>query len=162
MAQNDISERSWPGRVYDDVLSAFSLLTRVPLPDHNFTGAKSAWAWPLVGVVVGLTVALVAQAGLHWYVGGVLVVLVQIMLTGAMHEDGLADCADGFWGGSTRDRRLDIMKDSRIGVMGATFICAILLLKSAAIFSLAEQDLVGALICAAVAGRTVSNNLLYR
>ncbi len=62
----------------------------------------------LVGAWFGLPLALVALVALG----------VQIALTGAMHEDGLADTADGFWGGWTRARRLEIMKDSHIGTYG--------------------------------------------
>ena len=104
-----------------DLLDALRLLTRLPLPASDGPpGPGSAWAWPLAGALVaGLallpaTLALPAGPG----VAAAVMLGVQAMLTGAMHEDGLADTADGFWGGWDRERRLAIMKDSQIGSYG--------------------------------------------
>ncbi len=106
--------------VLADLWSAFALLSRIPVPDHRPSGARGAWAWPLVGVAVGMVAGLAAMAMASVGPGfaAAVALAVQAMLTGAMHEDGLADCADGFWGGHTRDRRLEIMKDSRVGSYG--------------------------------------------
>lgn len=109
-----------------DVAVAFALLTRLPLPrlsDAAFAHqARAAWAFPIVGVVVALLAGGlgVATLMLDLPVSGAagLVLGAQIVLTGAMHEDGLADTADGLWGGWTRARRLEIMKDSAIGTYG--------------------------------------------
>lgn len=109
--------------ISDDVRSALGLLTRLPLPAmENPRGAAAAWAWPVVGVVVGGIAALVAWAMLAidlpvGIVAGV-VLVTQIMVTGALHEDGLADVVDGFFGGWTKEQRLEIMKDSHIGSYG--------------------------------------------
>lgn len=105
-----------------DLLSAFALLTRLPLPDHQGTGAASAWAWPLVGAALGAMGAALAS-GVLWLgvtpgVAAALVLAAGAMLTGALHEDGLSDTADGLFGGWTRARRLEIMKDSRVGSYG--------------------------------------------
>ncbi len=85
-------------------------------------GALAAWAYPLVGVVVGglgaVTGALALWLGLPAPLAAGLVLLAMIAVTGALHEDGLADTADGFWGGWDRARRLEIMKDSQIGSYG--------------------------------------------
>ncbi len=105
---------------------ALALLTRLPLPrlgsDAFERQATSGWAWPLAGLVVGTLAALAGMAalalGLPAGVAALLIVAVQIAVTGAMHEDGLADTADGFWGGWTPERRLEIMKDSHIGTYG--------------------------------------------
>ncbi|MDK3073029.1 adenosylcobinamide-GDP ribazoletransferase [Sedimentitalea sp. JM2-8] len=105
---------------------ALVLLTRLPLPtlpERAFDRqARAAWAFPLVGLVIG---AVAGGVGLGFLALGLPAVVVaglvlgaQAVLTGALHEDGLADTADGFWGGQTRDRRLDIMKDSAIGSYG--------------------------------------------
>lgn len=109
--------------ILGDVHAAMALLTRLPLPAMAHPrGAQAAWAWPVVGVVVGSIAALVASVMLAIGVpvgivaGAVLVA--QIMVTGALHEDGLADTVDGFFGGWTRARRLEIMKDSHIGSYG--------------------------------------------
>ncbi|UWQ31661.1 adenosylcobinamide-GDP ribazoletransferase [Leisingera sp. M527] len=118
MRKNDIQA--------NDILLALVLLTRLPLPHLPATAfqrqAKAVWAFPLAGLAVSLPAALVASFALHMSlpaaVAAGLALAVQVMLSGAMHEDGLADTADGLWGGFTRDRRLEIMKDSRIGAYG--------------------------------------------
>lgn len=105
-----------------DVLAGFGLLTRIPVP---FAAPRpaGAWAWPVVGLVVsGMALSLGYAATATGLAAGpvaVLVLAVQAALTGALHEDGLADCADGFFGGRDRARRLEIMKDSHIGSFGA-------------------------------------------
>lgn len=107
-----------------DVAIALALLTRLPLPrlpDRAFDRqAQAVWAYPVVGLVVGSVATLVGHAtvGLSAPVAAGLVIAIQVLMTGAMHEDGLADSADGLWGGLTRDRRLEIMRDSRIGTYG--------------------------------------------
>jgi adenosylcobinamide-GDP ribazoletransferase len=128
-----------------DILAAFSLLTRLPVPvDHERAGQRAnaaTWAYPLVGAAVGalsglvyvIATALLIPSGL----GAALALLTLIALTGAMHEDGLADCADGFWGGHTRERRLEIMKDSAIGAYGTVILIVFLLAQWSAFESLA-------------------------
>jgi adenosylcobinamide-GDP ribazoletransferase len=109
--------------ILGDVRSALGLLTRLPLPAMPAPrGAQAAWAWPVVGVVVGGMAAIVAwgvlRTGLPAGIVAGVVLVVQVAVTGALHEDGLADTVDGFFGGWTRERRLDIMKDSHIGSYG--------------------------------------------
>ena len=109
-----------------DLLSGFALLTRLPLPNHQGTGARSAWAWPLVGAVLGAFGAALASGAL-WLgvtpgVTAVLVLALGAMLTGGLHEDGLSDTADGLHGGWTKARRLEIMKDSRVGSYGVLIL----------------------------------------
>jgi adenosylcobinamide-GDP ribazoletransferase len=124
-------------RLMPDLLSAFALLTRLPLPDHHGTGAASAWAWPVVGAVLGAIAALVA--GLALWLGftpGVvagLVLALGAVLTGGLHEDGLSDTADGLFGGWTRERRLEIMKDSRVGSYGVLALVLVTLLRWSAL-----------------------------
>ncbi|WP_179379133.1 adenosylcobinamide-GDP ribazoletransferase [Jannaschia marina] len=110
-------------RVLPDLTSAFMLLTRLPLRGTPTpVAADAAWAWPIVGAVVALIATGLGGTAL-WLgatpaVAAMLVLATQIMLTGALHEDGLADVADGFWGGFTPERRREIMRDSRIGAYG--------------------------------------------
>jgi adenosylcobinamide-GDP ribazoletransferase len=104
-------------------VSALGLLTRLPLPAIRAPqGAGSAWAWPLVGVVIGVLNAGVAAILLGLQVPATIaaaaVLGANAAFTGALHEDGLADTADGFFGGWTPARRLEIMKDSHIGSYG--------------------------------------------
>ncbi len=120
-----------------DIPAAFSILSRLPVPgDHQKFANRSPhaiWAYPLVGAVIGglagVLILVLTQFPLPsgLIAGGALAALV--MMTGAMHEDGLADCADGFWGGAAVKRRLEIMKDSRIGAYGVIALALILLVE---------------------------------
>ncbi|UWP90467.1 adenosylcobinamide-GDP ribazoletransferase [Aliiroseovarius crassostreae] len=113
-----------------DVPAALGLLSRLPVPVNGTLalerGAQSAWAWPLAGLLIAAIPSIAALAliwiGLPAPLAAVSFLTVQILITGALHEDGLADCADGFWGGYDRVRRLEIMKDSRIGAYGVIAI----------------------------------------
>ena len=120
-----------------DLPAALGLLTRLPVivdgARATERGAASAWAYPLVGVVIGVilaaTTALLSMLGIPAGIVAGLVLAGSVILTGAMHEDGLADSADGLWGGWDRARRLEIMKDSHIGVYGVCAIALSLLLR---------------------------------
>lgn len=109
-----------------DIIVAMLVLTRLPMPAVSDAAlarvAPATWAFPLAGVMVAGLGALagygVVAAGLPAAVAAGVLLAVQIMASGAMHEDGLADVADGFWGGYTVKRRLEIMKDSMIGSYG--------------------------------------------
>ena len=109
-----------------DVALALVLLTRLPVPKLAHAAferqARAVWAFPIAGAVVAVIAGLAGWlglgAGLPASIAAGLVLSSQILLTGAMHEDGLADTVDGFWGGFTRERRLEIMKDSHIGTFG--------------------------------------------
>ena len=127
-------------RLPSDFLSAFALLSRLPLPNHQGTGAASAWAWPLVGAVLGGFGAALASAAL-WLgvtpgVTAVLVLALGAMLTGGLHEDGLSDTADGLYGGWTKARRLEIMKDSRVGSYGVLALVLVTLARWSALTAL--------------------------
>jgi adenosylcobinamide-GDP ribazoletransferase len=120
----------------------------------------AAWAFPLVGVVVGLVGALVYglayRLGLPFWPAAALCVAATMMLTGCLHEDGLADTVDGFGGGATRERKLEIMRDSRIGTYGVcALVIAILLRVSALALIGATGPVTAALIAAHAAGRAV-------
>ncbi len=109
-----------------DLPAALGLLTRLPVRVDTARavarGARAAWAWPLTGICVNGIAAGVAGVilwlGLPPGVAALCLIATQIAVTGAMHEDGLADSLDGLWGGWDRDRRLAIMKDSSLGVYG--------------------------------------------
>ena len=145
-------------RLRDDLLSALALLTRLPVPDHRSAGAEAAWAWPLAGALVGLLAAIPASALLAFGVppGPVAAAVLALLalLTGALHEDGLSDTADGLLGGRSRERRLEIMKDSRIGSFGALALVLVMLASWSALEALiAEGRLWGPLIAAAALSR---------
>ena len=142
-----------------DIASAIALLTRLPVIPGPRDGAKTSWAWPVVGAIVGILawfVAILADAfGLPPYVSAGLALGILVLVTGALHEDGLADSADGLWGGADPNRRLAIMKDSRIGSYG---VIALILSIGLRWFALAELIDAGtwhaaAVISAAMASR---------
>ena len=108
-----------------DMSLALSLLTRLPIKvneDAYEKSANAAWAYPLVGLVTGVLACLAAFAamllGLPLWCAALFAMATSMIVTGAMHEDGLGDCADGFWGGWDPAMRLKIMKDSQIGTYG--------------------------------------------
>ena len=96
-----------------------------------------AWAAPIAGVFVGLVgsliLALAAALGLPLILRAALATAALVALTGALHEDGLADVADGFGGGATRERKLEIMRDSRVGAYGAIALAIALILRVGAL-----------------------------
>ncbi|MBL1436293.1 MAG: adenosylcobinamide-GDP ribazoletransferase [Rhodobacteraceae bacterium] len=131
-----------------DIAAAFSLLTRLPVPvDHARAGARgagAAWAFPIVGALLGLFAGGLGWAALSLGVSAgmaaIFVIAVQVVITGAMHEDGLADMADGM-GGFTVEKRLEIMKDSRIGAYGAIALALALLARHVGVSEMAAGDL---------------------
>ncbi|VDC33065.1 adenosylcobinamide-GDP ribazoletransferase [Pseudogemmobacter humi] len=145
-------------RLTGDLLSAFSLLTRLPMPAHDHSGAASAWAWPVVGLAVGgvgaLTVWLGGLAELPPGPLAALALAAMAMATGGLHEDGLADTADGLFGGRDRERRLAIMKDSHIGSFGTLALVLVTLAAWSALTGLiASGRAVPALMAAAALSR---------
>jgi adenosylcobinamide-GDP ribazoletransferase len=146
-----------------DLATALSLLTRLPV---GWLGAdwaamnpgRAVWAYPLVGAVVGGIGALVFAAcralGLSPALAALWTMAALLLTTGGLHEDGLADTADGFGGGRTRDRKLEIMRDSRIGSYGALALMLSLGLRAAALAALpSPRAAAAALIAAGVLGR---------
>lgn len=126
-------------------LCAVQFLTRIPTPAlHGFEPdwiSRSARYFPLVGLLVGGACAGVFwSASLVWtgWLPALLAIAAGVLITGAFHEDGLADTADGLGGGLTRERALEIMKDSRIGTYGAIALVLALLSKIALLAMLAQ------------------------
>ncbi len=122
--------------------------------------SRAAALVPLAGVVIALPAAAVGAMadwmGLPPLIVGALVVAVGAMSTGALHEDGLADSADGLFGGATRERRLEIMRDSRIGSFGAMALIVTVLLRATAIGAMTADGpavLVGGVLAAATVSR---------
>lgn len=123
---------------------ALLFLTRIPVRlDPPPTAAEIAEAgdcFPLIGAAIGaLTGGLfwgLSSAGLPAIAAAGLALAAQLALTGALHEDGLADMADGFGGGLTRERKLDIMRDSRLGTYGGAALMLSLLIRAGLIAAL--------------------------
>lgn len=136
---------------------ALGFLTRLPVGAAGSLAAAS-WAFPVVGIVVGLAAALAFHLAL-WLalppvLAAILAVGVALLLTGALHEDGLADLADGLGGGRDRAAKLAIMRDSRIGSYGALALLLALAIRASGILGLAEPaDVLSGLVVAGMVGR---------
>lgn len=128
-------------------LVALTFLTRAPVRLGSVTeadlGRSVAW-FPAVGLVIGLGLAGIAWLGRGWMAAepcAVVLVAAQALATGGLHIDGLADVFDGLGGGrGDRARTLDIMRDSRIGALGATAVVLALLGKVVALAGLLRAD----------------------
>ncbi|WP_412505315.1 adenosylcobinamide-GDP ribazoletransferase [Roseovarius sp. SYSU LYC5161] len=136
---------------------AMALLTRLPIHvEAGHRAARAAWAYPLVGIVTAGLGALAGLTGLSLGLSAPLSALValvtQILATGALHEDGLADTADGIGGGWTRTRRLEIMKDSHIGTYGVLALLCTGLARWTALAQLFEAGPAAAVAALIVAG----------
>ncbi|WP_331374521.1 adenosylcobinamide-GDP ribazoletransferase [Sinorhizobium chiapasense] len=116
------------GDLWDDVARAVAFLSRIPVPQRHFSDHdgrldRAVRAFPFAGVLIALPAAALAALLIALHTSSLftafLVVAVQALVTGALHEDGLGDTADGFGGGRDRESALAIMKDSRVGTYGA-------------------------------------------
>ncbi|MEP9396188.1 adenosylcobinamide-GDP ribazoletransferase [Mesorhizobium sp. KR2-14] len=144
-----------------DFALALVFLTRLPLPHLDFSGrslSSALWAAPLVGVVVALiggsVFALATWLGLASGPAAALALTATMLVTFCLHEDGLGDTADGFGGGRTRERKLEIMRDSRVGTYGVAALALSVLLRWTALSELASAPQVfSALIAAHAASR---------
>jgi len=154
-----------------ELWTGIAFLTRIPFvrgapASEAGTLAQAVWAFPLVGVIVGvvgaLVYALAHRLGLPPWPAAALAVAATLAVTGGLHEDGLADTADGFGGGETRERKLDIMRDARIGTYGVCALILSLLLRAGALASLADPGHVAAaLIAAHAAARATMPALMF-
>jgi len=147
-------------RELDRLACALQFLTRLPAPQPRAWSddllARSARYFPLIGLAVGaLAAALFLLARRIWPAGllpALLAVGIAVVATGGFHEDGLADTADGLGGGLSRERRLAIMKDSRLGSYGALALGLVLSLRVAALAELREPLKAAFALLAAHAG----------
>ena len=145
----------------EDVARAIGLLTRLPVPVDGAAaqarGAGAAWAYPVAGGLVAL-LGLCLAWGALWFgvpatIAAALALGLGVVVTGALHEDGLADSADGLWGGWDKDRRLEIMKDSRIGAYGVLALVFGTVIRWQALVWALTLGIGGAWIAAAMVGR---------
>ena len=147
---------------------ALQFFTRLPIP--RWVGFEAAWLnhasryFPLVGLVVGAIAAAVYAAAalvLPAPVAAVLSTATTIYLTGAFHEDGFADTCDGLGGGMTRERALEIMKDSRVGAYGAIGVACMLAAKCTALAMLPPPSAIAALLLAHPLSRLAATSLIW-
>jgi adenosylcobinamide-GDP ribazoletransferase len=147
----------------DDLRTAVAFLTRLPIPHpqgaspENFVRAHRLF--PAVGAAIGGTVGLLCLGlraiGLPDLAAAALALGASALLTGALHEDGLADVADGFGGGRDPAAKLEIMRDSRLGSYGALMLLVIFVAKVSALAALPDAFVVQGLIAAHALARGV-------
>jgi adenosylcobinamide-GDP ribazoletransferase len=158
------------GRLVGDLRVAIAFYTRLPLPaSGTHTGedlAQASWAAPIAGAIVGalgaLAYGLAHALGLGPLPAAGVALVATVVLTGALHEDGLADTADAFGAGATPETRLAIMRDSRIGTFGACALILSLGLRWAVLASLGGPARVAAALIAAHAAARAMPVLLMR
>lgn len=149
--------RPYPESWREDLLAALTFLTRLPWrriaaePAPSLAGAS--WAFPLAGLVVGLiggfAYVIAAGLGLPALAAALVAVAATALATGGLHEDGLADTADGFGGGVSREDKLAIMRDSRIGVYGVLAVGFSVALRAVALSKMdTGWHVLGALVAA--------------
>jgi adenosylcobinamide-GDP ribazoletransferase len=152
-----------------ELKTGLAFLTRLPVPSASLAGedlVRASWTFPVIGAGIGAFGALIywlAHAlGLQAFIGAALAVTATLLLTGALHEDGLADTADGFGADASVDRKLAIMRDSQIGTYGAAALVLSLMLRVGAIASIADPALVAAALIAAHAGARAAMLIFMR
>jgi adenosylcobinamide-GDP ribazoletransferase len=141
------------------LVTAIRTLTALTVPGKDTESFSRSLFWfPLVGLLLGLMQATLAYVG-HLFawneLAAAIVVLGGMALTRGMHADGLADMADGFWGGKTREAALRIMKDPNVGSFGALALSGLLLLKWIAILKLIEEGAFSVLVSGVLLARWV-------
>ena len=147
----------------DDLRTAVAFLTRLPMPHpegavpQHFVRAHRMF--PLVGAAIGGAVGLLCLAlrglSLPDLAAGALALGASALLTGALHEDGLADVADGFGGGRDPAAKLEIMRDSRLGTYGALILMVSFVAKVSSLAALPDRYVVQSLIAAHALARGV-------
>ena len=147
-------------RPFAEFLVALRFLTRLPVPFVRTLDpprlAAAMGMFPVAGAVAGAltgtSLVLCNMAGLPEFFCAAFALGIGALITGALHEDGLADVADGFGGGRTREQRLEIMRDSRIGAYGAMALVIVLLARAALFASLLDLTAGGTIVLIAAAG----------
>ena len=152
---------NWIGIRLAELQLAFMLLTRLPagtLTSQLPELAHARWAFPIVGCIVGGIIAasyiILSLLLLPSFAAAILAITAGLFSTGAIHEDGLADCADGFGGGQNREKKLAIMRDSAIGSYGTLSLIIIMGLRISLLSMLpAKLEIVTPIIICAVISR---------
>lgn len=143
-------------------VAAFRFLTIIPLPGSFGCAAEDLENSPLFFPLVGSVLGLIAASG-AWLLWSILpplaaasaLTILLLSFSGALHLDGLADTADGFFSSRSREKILAIMRDSRIGVMGVAAVVSILLLKVSCLSACSRADAAKIAFLMVLAGRCV-------
>lgn len=154
-------------KILSSALSFLSII-RLPFTSPMLTAeelAASFSAFPLAGLILGgiyYTAAFCLRGHVPPLVLAALITALMVILTRGLHYDGLADLADGVWGGATPERRLEIMKDSRSGAFGVLALILDLLLKVASIHALVLANSLAPILFAPIFGRVAMTAAAYR
>ncbi len=148
-------------------IEAARFLTRVPLPvtGQKFIVLSEAFLiFPVVGALIGAFSGLLLWAGtglgLTSFLAAVIAVGATIVLTGGLHEDGLGDVADGFGGGKTREQKLEIMRDSRLGTYGVLCLILAVAARLGILAALADQLPPLSVVFVLIAGAALSRGAM--
>lgn len=127
-------------------LTVLPVKFHAPIKDEDY--AKSLICFPVIGIVIGSILSVIALSCMFLpaAVMGIIVLIVSTLITGALHLDGFADTCDGFYGTRPKEEILKIMRDPKIGVMGAIGIALVLLLKFSLITGISKNALWRSLI----------------
>lgn len=144
------------------ILACIGFFTKIPVTGYSDPDVRlsdALWAAPIVGLLIGAVgasaFALAAFAGFSGNVSAILALSATIFLTGALHEDGAADTADGFGGGRDREQKLQIMRDSRIGTYGVLILVLSVVARWSALSGLSPLQALLALLAAHAASRSL-------
>lgn len=144
-------------------------MTRIPIninlkvERENFQ--KGVAYLPLVGLIIGGIEALVYYLSLRIFspnIATLFVIIAHLVVTGAIHLDGFGDTIDGLFSGRSKERILEIMKDSRVGTFGALGLIVLILGKFLAIKEMQQNEVIRGIIIAPVIGRTLMTLLMYK
>lgn len=139
---------------FKDLIACVQFLSRLPIPDliaiHDKPDfARCSRMFPITGFLIALPAVgimiFLSILDVPPMVSAAITIIVQLAVTGALHEDGLADCVDGFGGGRTREDKLTIMKDSRVGAFGVAASVLVLILRFALLSAFLETSLLAAI-----------------
>lgn len=137
-------------KIHADLYCGLSFFTRLPVQwfyrsDFPFSFGRAIWVWPWVSLLIGIFTSISFYAVSQFFPSAWIVALLtlgfQLLLTGGLHEDGLADMADGFGGGKNREHKLKIMRDSRLGSYAILTLLITLGLQASTLSFLAKYNI---------------------
>jgi adenosylcobinamide-GDP ribazoletransferase len=168
--RNMSTPAAWVHGLATDLRIAIAFSTRLPVarsvPIGGDDVARASWALPIAGLLVGglgaLAYWIAFRIGLPASLAVALALVTTMLATGCLHEDGLADTADGFGGGKTREHKLEIMRDSRVGTFGVCALAMSLLLRWSALTTIGDLPSVAMALLAAHASARATLPALMR
>jgi len=155
------------GNALGDFITGFQFLTRIPIVSISEWSlesfGRSVKFFPIIGGIIGVILAgFVYVVQSFWgtrvpiHAVAIVVIIMEILVTGGLHCDGLMDTVDGIFSGKSRERMLEIMKDSRVGAFGAMAFSLLLLVKYSFIMDIEATQLPLALLVMPIVGRMAS------